>query len=352
MKKQTTLILSRSVFAAGLVLLLLSSCKTSTTTMQVLVPARIDIPNNIQSVGIINRSLPEKGNTLGNILEGLISGESILADREASERCIAGVTEHLNQAPRFRAVAIYGANLKGTGTKQFAPPIQWNEVDRLCKQYNVDALAVLESFDSDIFFDRGERKVKRKVNDREVMVTEYLADLNIRVNAGWRIYDNTQKRIIDENVYTDERQWDSRGDSPEEAFRRLPSKRRALDDAGHFSGQQYAIRISPNWLTVSRSYYKKGNDRMKLAREYTKRGNWDSAITTWKIEAQNADPEIAGRACYNMAVASERSGDLETALIWANKALKDYNNKKAAAYIAILQQRLYDQQRLDRQMGL
>lgn len=320
--------------------------------MQVLVPARIDIPNNIHSVGIINRSLPEKGNTLGNVLEGLISGESILADREASERCIVGVTEHLNQAPRFKAVAIYGANLKGTGTKQFAPPIQWNEVDRLCKQYNVDALAVLESFDSDIFFDRGERKVKRKVNDREVMVTEYLAELNVRVNAGWRIYDNTQKRIIDENIYTDERHWDSQGDNPEEAFRRLPSKRRALDDAGHFSGQQYAIRISPNWLTVSRSYYKKGNDRMKLAKEYAKRGNWDSAITTWKIEAQNADPEIAGRASYNMAVASERNGDLETALIWANKALKEYNNKKAAAYIAILQQRMYDQQRLDRQMGL
>ncbi len=320
--------------------------------MQVLVPARIDLPNEIQSVGVINRSLPEKGNTLGNILEGLISGESIMADREASDRCIAGVTEHLNQAPRFSAVAIHGANLKGTGTKQFAPPLPWSEVDRFCKQYNVDALAVLESFDSDIFFDRRERRVKRKINDREVMVTEYLADMNIRVNAGWRIYDNIQKRIIDENVYVDERHWDSQGDNPEEAFRRLPPKRRALNDAGHFSGQQYAIRISPNWLTVSRSYYKKGNDRMKLAREYAKRGNWDSAISTWKIEAQNADPEIAGRACYNMAVASERNGDLETALIWANKALTEYNNKKAAAYIAILKQRLADQQRLDRQMGI
>ncbi|HRY99533.1 MAG TPA: hypothetical protein P5550_10810, partial [Bacteroidales bacterium] len=58
----------------------------------------------------------------------------------------------------------------------------------------------------------------------------------------------------------------------------------------------------------------------------------------------------AGRACYNMAVASEVMGDLNMALTWANRALKQHNNKKAAAYISILNDRMSDQRRLDRQM--
>lgn len=345
MKRHTPLLLFTAMILA------LSSCKTSQTSMQILVPAQIDVPQSIQSVGVANRSLPGKGNTFGNIVEGLFSGEAVFADKEGSERCLAGISAKLNEAPRFSAATLHGAGLTGTGTKKFAPPLDWGEVNKLCKQYNVDALVVLESFDSDTYIDKSQRKVKRKIDDREVMVTEYLADMTITVNSGWRIYDNTSKRIVDENVYTDQKSWDSKGDSPEEAMRRLPSKRSAINETGYFSGAQYAIRISPTWMNASRSYYIKGSDPMKEAKSYVKTGNWDGAIEIWKKEVQNPDPEVAGRACYNMAVASEMKGNLNLALEWANKALRKYNNKKASSYISVLNRRLADQRRLDTQLG-
>lgn len=331
--------------------LVMTSCKTSQTSMQILVPAQIDLPTDIQSVGVANRSLPGEGSKFGNIVEGLLSGESIFADKEGSEHCLAGISAKLNEAPRFNAATLHGADLKGTGTKEFAPPLDWGQVDRLCKRYSVDALVVLESFDSDTYIEKGQRRVKRKIDDREVMVTEYTADLTITVNSGWRIYDNISKRIIDENVYTDNKHWDAAGDNPDEAMRRLPAKREAINQTGYFSGEQYAIRISPTWMNATRSYYIKGSDAMKEAKSYVKTGNWDGAIEIWKREVHNPDREVAGRATYNMAVASEVKGNLEMALNWANKALKEYNNKKASTYIRILKKRLADQRRLDSQLG-
>lgn len=328
----------------------LSGCKTASTSMQVLVPAQIDLPTNIKSVGIANRSLPGKQGTIGNVLEGLISGESVFADREGSERCMAGLAAGLNASPRFQASIIHGAELKGTGTKQFPRPMEWNEVDRLCKQYQVDALAVLETFDSDIFIEKKQQKVKRKVDDREVYVTEYIAELNITVNAGWRLYDNTSRRIVDENVYSDQKRWNGKGDKPDEALNRLPSKREAINQAGYYGGERYGVRISPTWMNVTRSYYTKGNDALKKAKSFVKAGNWEGAAEIWQKQTLNTDPEIAGRACYNMAVASEVLGNLDIALNWANRALKQHNNKKAAAYIRTLNERLSDQRRLDRQM--
>ena len=318
--------------------------------MQILVPAQIDLPQEITSIGIANRSLPDKKGGFGNVVEGLLSGESVYADREGSERCLAGLGARLNAAPRFEASILSGIDLKGTGTKQWPRPLEWEEVDRLCKQYQVDALAVLETFDSDIFVEKKQQRVKRKVDDREVYVTEYIAELTITVNAGWRLYDNQTHRIIDENVYTDQKRWDGKGDRPEEALNRLPSRREAINNTGYFSGEQYAFRISPTWMNASRSYYAKGNDALKSAKSFVKNDNWEAAAEVWQKQTLNKDPEIAGRASYNMAVASEVKGNLDLAITWANKALK-LNNKKAVAYIRILTDRLSDQRRLDRQMG-
>ncbi len=41
-------------------------------------------------------------------------------------------------------------DFRGTGTKQFPLPLEWPQVEMLCKKYNVDAIVALETFDSDL----------------------------------------------------------------------------------------------------------------------------------------------------------------------------------------------------------
>ena len=128
----------------------------------------------------------------------------------------------MNTNPRFKAQLMEGEDLRGTGTKEFPTPLSWAEVDALCKKYNVDAIVSLETFDSDIRRTSRTRQVERSVNGENVMVTEFLEDLNIRVNAGWRIYDNVNKKIIDQDVFYDDKGWNAVGTTPEDALRKLP----------------------------------------------------------------------------------------------------------------------------------
>lgn len=330
--------------------LLFTSCATTSLNINVLQPAQINLPQSIQKIGIVNRSLPSKDSKWNNILEGALTGESIKVDKMGSESCIKTLAEKLNEAPRFSAVTIYGLSLGGTGTGSFPLPLDKDQVSSICRQYEVDALVVLETFDSDIALRQGSRMVERTINDRKVMVKEFFAETNIDVNSGWRIYDGTKLVIVDENAFTDGKSYSGAGDTPEKALGQLPDKKSAITDAAINSGAQYARRISPTWKAVSRQYYSKGHPELELAAKSVKKNNWDPAIEIWNRLSQDPDNEVAGRACYNMAVASEMDGNLDIALTWAEKSSVQHNNKKATEYIKIIKSRQWDVRLLEHQM--
>ena len=104
------------------------------------------------------------------------------------------------------------------------------KIDELCKKYNVDALILLETFDSDIRLTQGNRMIeKTDKENRKYNEVEYFADLGISVNSGWRIYDYQKKTIIDENSFTDQKAWSGKGISPQVALHNLPLKRSAIN---------------------------------------------------------------------------------------------------------------------------
>jgi len=333
-----------------MVIIIATSCKTASHQMQILKPAIITLPSEIKQVGIINRSLPDKGQGFNNFLEGLVTGESVVADREGSLQCLRGVAAGLNNGPRFNAVVIEGVDLRGTGTRQWPENLRWEQVDEICQRFKVDALIALETFDSDIELRKSSADVERIIDKKKVMVKEYYANLVMNVRSGWTIYQPGLKDIIDQNAFTDEMKWDKSGDSPQQALGKLPSKRNAINESGYFSGQQYAIRISPTWVNESRTYFRKGNDEFKTAGTYVKRERWNDAIAIWKRYTVNSDPKIAGRACYNMALASEVEGNLGIALEWSNRAWQQFGLKRARDYSRILETRIQQQDRLEKQM--
>lgn len=333
-----------------------TSCSVSQTSLQVLVPADISVSQEIKHVGIINRSLPAKRSKFVNILEGFVSGETIMGDHIGSEYCQRGLAETLNNSPRFSAVIIQGEGLKGTGTRIFPRPLSWERVEQICKKYRVDALISLETFDSNIDIRIDKRMIKKKVKDKKtkekikIKVPRYYAKLYIDVNSGWKIYEPRNKSVVDANVYRDRKVWNTVGDTKKEARRKLPQKREAINLAGHFSGIQYGARISPTWIDVSRTYYTKGCPEFKEAFRYIKTGNWEEAVSIWKTVLENPDKKIAGRAAFNIAVAAEVRGELQEAYRWAHRAYTRYGNKAAYRYMRTLSLRLEESKRLDEQL--
>lgn len=343
-----------TLLSAVFLISLLSSCgSTSHVSMEVLVPAQINLPKHIKKVGVLNRSLPAKGQWVSNVLEGFISGESIMADKDASNNCTMGLVDILNKNPRLGAQLVTSTKLKGTGTREWPDALAWTTVDSLCKNYNVDAIICLETFDSDVLFTTGKNLVKTTINSVDTSVYEFFSDLKINVNAGWRIYDNVEKNQVDQNLFVDEKGWLTKGWTADEALKKLPSKRDAIDGAGLFAGQQYGIRISPTWTNVYRSYFTKGKKQegFKQAKQWVKQQNWEQATNIWTNITKTTDAKNVGRAYYNLAVASEVEGDLETALTYATKASEVYGNKQAKYYKTVLSNRIKDQDKLKEQMG-
>jgi tetratricopeptide (TPR) repeat protein len=331
--------------------LILSSCATTSIGLEVLIPAEINIPQHIQKVAVANRSLPAKGEKAKNIIEGVLTGESIYADREGSENCGLGLVNQLNSGPRFSAIYLSSAELKGTGTREFPYPLNWNQVNELCEAVDADALILLETFDSDNSIRNYSRVTKKKEENHEVNVTTFYSDMTIDVNAGWRIYDNVNKRIIDEKAFTDTKVFTGKGPTSRKAADDLPGKRNAINQAGVFAGKMFGKRISPTWMHTTRKYYKGKEDDFKKAKRYVEMNDWDAAIAIWKPLTDNPEKKIGGRACYNMGVACEMKGEFNIAIEWMKKAYYDYNMKDARSYIILLERRLKDQERLDEQLG-
>ncbi len=104
------------------------------------------------------------------------------------------------------------------------------------------------------------------------------------------------------------------------------------------------------WIKVSRTYYTGKSDDLKLAKSYVKKGDWDAAIEIWKDLVNSSDEKIARRSAFNMAIASEIKGGLDTAIEWAKKAQK-LGEKKAYNYINVLNRRKIDQEKLKEQLN-
>ena len=329
----------------------LSSCSTSSVLVSIQQPADITIPSDIKSVVVANRSAPAKKNLAGNIIEGLVTGEGIGSDKRGSQYCVEGLVSILDDSERFDTKNIGDLELKGTGTSSFPPPLKWKKVKKLCNTYNADALIVLETFDSDsrILFDK---PLKRTVKRKGVKIVEmrHKAILEMKIVSGWRIYDNSNQIIIDENKFTEYKEFSAFGNSNKDAESKLPYRGVALKQSGDFAGFQYGKRISPIWIQARRVFYSGKEDQFKKASKNVKANQWDNAIEIWQGMVNQNDKTIAAKASYNMALASEIKGFLDAAIDWAKKA-KALGDKKANSYISILNKRKQDQVKLNKQLN-
>ena len=77
---------------------LFGSCMKS-TSLTVLQPAQMTLPEHISTVAVVDRSKPSNGWL--NVLEGLFTGEASGQDRRSREEAVRGLTDALTRTPRF-----------------------------------------------------------------------------------------------------------------------------------------------------------------------------------------------------------------------------------------------------------
>ena len=329
-----------------LVALLLSACASS-VHIRALAPAAVPMPANLQSVATANRILPEsRRDKFFDVLEGAFTGEGIGVDRAGADECVNVVGQALaSNSYRFKVTQAQ-LQLLGRSREFFLPPLAPRYVQDLCRRTQVDGLVVLEAFDSDMLLTRtnGTRTVKDK-EGKEYQVPTVHIEMVMKIVSGFRTYGAAQGFVLDQARQEDQLVFAGNGDNYPAALRQLPPPAECIRRVAQRAGDGYARRIAPSYVDFDRDYFPtaKKDALMKQAAVRAGAGDWAGAETLWQQAARNLHPKIAGRAFYNLAVASEVRGDLPGAIDWARKAAFTCNNSQARQYLRVLNDRVQAQ---------
>jgi len=324
---------------------------TNYVTMSVLEPAPVTIPSHIKKIGIIDRSLPSEENEQQDKLDQVLSIEGANLDREGSRETLRGINDELSRNERFSEVKFLSElDLRSPGMGIFPTPLSWEILEKICIENNLDALFVLEFFDTDTRISYSNKPVTLKgPMGVSIPAVEHYAHMITTVKTGWRIYDPKNRIILDEFPIMESIEKSGKGINPAAAAAALIGRTEAVKQVSYTVGQNYASRILPYKIRVSRKYYVRGSDNFKIAKRRAQTGNWDGAAQLWEKETTNPKGKIAGRAHYNMAIINEINGNLELAIQWAEKAYTDYKIKLALEYVRILEGRVIRNEQLRQQ---
>jgi tetratricopeptide (TPR) repeat protein len=331
----------KNLLPIAIIALLCCSCKsTELVFISVQEPAPVTLPSYIKTVGVVNRTNPSDKTRIIDVVDKVFSMEGPNLDKEGTIASINGLRDQLMKNNRFLEVkSLDNTDLRTSTPGVFPFPIAWDEVAKICRDNNTDALFAVELFDTDSKINYAASPVSINTPLGKIPGIEHRADMQTVVKTGWRIYDPSSKTILDEYAVSSRLHFSGKGINPVIAAGALINRKDAVKQVGEKTGQDYAFRIIPYWIRVTRDYYVKGTENFIIGRRKAQTGNWDEAAILWQKETSNTDRKIAGRACYNMAIISEINGNIDQAIQWAQKAYEDYNNRLALHYVRLLENR-------------
>ena len=183
-----------SVFFMGLV-----SCKTyENIEIQLLYPSQVEIPDNIQSLTIMNRSLtPEFSDKNKDSLQFEFyklgfKVDTVMLDSTASDQTIRSLSEMLFDSERFDVVIPVERNIpRASKYNVRTRPLSWDYVENICDEYNTDGLVVLENFGARVVTDF---QKSHEYDNEGGTYTVYYASEDVSYLTKWRIYDPSNKK--------------------------------------------------------------------------------------------------------------------------------------------------------------
>ncbi len=310
-------------------------------TLSVTEPAAIFVPSHIQKIGILNRSETTNNKTIDKI-DQVFSIEGFDLDKEAANRVIQGMKDEFSKVGGFDKIAmVESGKVSNPGLGIFPSSIPWATVDTICKNNEVDALFVLSFYDTDASVAYDTRTIE-KVNAFGIKIPfiEHIATLTTNIKAGFRVYDNLSKSILDEAITNEWNTSSGRGINPAKALEAITGRKESVLQISTQIGENYALRTQPFRIRVWREYYVRGTKNFEIGKRKAQTGDWNGAAEHWEMETNNSNSKIAGRACYNMGIINEINGDLDSAIEWVSKAYVDYKDRNALRYLNTLKNRV------------
>ncbi len=323
------------VFIAGIILV---SCRSNfaTITIENANPAKDELPSDIRRIALVNRSMNKqfmnhcedslqmyfyrKGYQLSNIV----------LDSLASDTTVQALASLLNESGRYQTVIPGEKNIYRDLSYEIIPDTLDPEVvSKYCRDYQTDALMVLERFYTKTMADFSAEKEFR---ENGLGIYSYYASLDLKYNAFFRIYKPGEKSPIKQINLTDTIYWESFDYKQKSLMEKLPTVKQALINASIKVALDIDSRISPNWIPEKRGYFlfNRNDDRgEKLIQD----NNFDEAEKYWTGLTKSENKKIRSKAEFNMALINELNGNIESAIIWAQKSYYSFYRHQTETYL-------------------
>jgi len=316
------------------IIALFSGCKSiSSFQIETINPAQINIPGSFNKIVLINLENDfNDDNVIDTSLYKIVTNELSI-----------GFIDGAKQTPNIDSTnLIFYKQLVDKNRVYTYDTINWTYFDELNDSYGTDIAILIDSIL--LKLDSGEQR------NVYTYPEEYYIYREFEVQVFWSVYDIIERKLLDKYIYSDTLLWDASGTSIEELRREFPSVIQSVKEVCYFSALDYSNRIFPKWETETRYYFFSGNNDMVKAAELVQKDDWKGASLIWVKYVSDIDTEIASRACFNLAVASEIKGNFNDAIFWAQQSYKNKEKPRTRYYILQLKNRKYELEKINKQL--
>ncbi len=325
------------------ILILLQACGTThEVAISVVEPPAVDLSHEIKRIGVISSCTAVAEISTKGELEPWVSYTDQKWTQEAKKAALEGLFQKLSKDTKFDTIILLEAipaadNLLGEGRGD----IDWGMLQSICTENRVDALFALASYETETEATVKKTRIAQKDLLRDVVkVRGNEITLKTLIENGWRIYDPAERAILDEITINDEIVSRAQGEDPYRAFQAIEDRKDSLISKSTKSGLDFGSRLQPYTRVVWRDYYFKGTRNMEKADSLAQTDNWREAAALWKLDTVHPNSKIRSRVFYNLAVANELHGDLQSAVDWATKSYDTFASRSTEQYLEQLYNRI------------
>lgn len=311
-------------------LIVLSSCKNS-YRITVKEPALIPLPSETRVIGVINNvtdlNSPQKPIT------AILNSAELNGNVAAAERATDGVLRALTNSQDMRGeiFELDTSHVDSNGD------LKWAVLDSIAEERGIDGFVELSEIRT--ISPVGGAIVATATGQTRHRITGTLF-MNVHVVAtgeNFERFSATRSYNIPMSGST----------NIIAVLNDLQRRREFYRALGFDLGVAVGSMIYPNWVWVGRKYFTRGTPAVKNARHMLRQGNWDLAERTLLQDEEYHKQKKRVRVLYNLALANEGQGELDNAILYAERASMEGGGRFANEYLQTLRERKRQQELIE-----
>lgn len=332
---------------AILIIILLNSCVSiNYVQIQIGEPGKEDLPEKIQSLTLVNRSVDDRFTDTPvdsmqlAFYKSDFNLDTTIYDLTAADTVIKALGDLLYESGRYDIVIPKEHFLPHQKNLFFSVAMPWDEVKALCDTFHTDAVLSLDHFKTSVSAKYGAEAIYDGIAERYYKA--YVTLMAVRYEAIIRIYDPEKKEIINRSVLTDTLIWDDADYSNQDLFSRFTKFKSALTEAGVAIALRFSDKISPVWRNETRKFFKTNIPVLDQADTLATKNKWDDAVNIWLSAIENGQAKgknAKSKLEYNIALGYEMAGNINEAIRWGVKSYNDMYRPMTVEYLDILKRR-------------